>query len=219
MPAGRLHAASARVRHRRLRRPPCVATPSSQHVPAPRPRQAARLSVKVRYPAGRGDLRPGGAARPPAPGQRRRSPPRRSARQGLDRPGTGAGHERARAGRCSRVSSRACLKSGGWARVTRWCQCGGLCCDVARPRYACQRPRRHAHTGGLVPTVPAAGRHDLANCEWSVLEPLLPAGKKAGRPPKWARRQLIDGIRCGFGPALRGGTSRRATAPGSRCTG
>ena len=46
-----------------------------------------------------------------------------------------------------------------------------------------------------MPTVSAAGRHDLANCEWSVLEPLLPAGKKAGRPPKWARRQLIDGIR------------------------
>ncbi len=46
-----------------------------------------------------------------------------------------------------------------------------------------------------MPTVPAAGRHDLANCEWSALEPLLPAGKKAGRPPKWARRQLIDGIR------------------------
>ena len=46
-----------------------------------------------------------------------------------------------------------------------------------------------------MPTVPAAGRHDLANCEWSVLEPLLPAGKKAGRPPKWARRQFIDGIR------------------------
>jgi transposase len=28
-----------------------------------------------------------------------------------------------------------------------------------------------------------------------VLEPLLPEGKKAGRPPKWAKRQLIDGIR------------------------
>jgi transposase len=28
-----------------------------------------------------------------------------------------------------------------------------------------------------------------------VLEPLLPRGKKAGRPPKWARRQLINGIR------------------------
>jgi transposase len=28
-----------------------------------------------------------------------------------------------------------------------------------------------------------------------VLEPLLPKGKKPGRPPKWTRRQLIDGIR------------------------
>ena len=46
-----------------------------------------------------------------------------------------------------------------------------------------------------MPTLLAAGRHDLADSEWSVLEPLLPRGKKAGRPPKWARRQLIDGIR------------------------
>jgi transposase len=27
------------------------------------------------------------------------------------------------------------------------------------------------------------------------LEPLLPKGKKPGRPPKWSKRQLIDGIR------------------------
>jgi transposase len=46
-----------------------------------------------------------------------------------------------------------------------------------------------------VPTLPASGRHDLGDREWSVLERLLPRGKKAGRPPKWARRQLIDGIR------------------------
>ena len=46
-----------------------------------------------------------------------------------------------------------------------------------------------------MPTLPAAGRHELADSEWSVLEPLLPAGRKAGRPPKWARRRLIDGIR------------------------
>jgi transposase len=45
-----------------------------------------------------------------------------------------------------------------------------------------------------VPTLPAAGRHDLADEEWSVLEPLLPRGRKAGRPPKHSRRQLIDGI-------------------------
>jgi transposase len=46
-----------------------------------------------------------------------------------------------------------------------------------------------------VPTVSAAGRHDLADEEWAVLEPLLPKGKKPGRPPKHSRRQLIDGIR------------------------
>ena len=44
-------------------------------------------------------------------------------------------------------------------------------------------------------TLPAAGRHDLADREWSVLEPLLPAGKRPGRPPKHSRRRLIDAIR------------------------
>ncbi len=28
-----------------------------------------------------------------------------------------------------------------------------------------------------------------------MLEPLLPKGKKSGRPPIWTRRHLIDGIR------------------------
>jgi transposase len=46
-----------------------------------------------------------------------------------------------------------------------------------------------------VPALPAAGRHDLADSEWRVLEPLLPRGKKPGRPPRWSRRRLIDGIR------------------------
>ncbi|MEV7318462.1 IS5 family transposase [Streptomyces microflavus] len=39
------------------------------------------------------------------------------------------------------------------------------------------------------------GRGDLTDEQWAVLEPLLPKGTKAGRPPVWARRQLIDGIR------------------------
>jgi transposase len=46
-----------------------------------------------------------------------------------------------------------------------------------------------------VPTVPASGRADLSDAQWAVLEPLLPRGKKPGRPPTWTRRQLIDGIR------------------------
>ncbi len=39
------------------------------------------------------------------------------------------------------------------------------------------------------------GRGDLTDEQWAVLEPLLPKGTKAGRPPVWPRRQLIDGIR------------------------
>ncbi|WSQ15138.1 IS5 family transposase [Streptomyces sp. NBC_01231] len=39
------------------------------------------------------------------------------------------------------------------------------------------------------------GRGDLTDEQWVVLEPLLPKGTKAGRPPVWPRRQLIDGIR------------------------
>lgn len=39
------------------------------------------------------------------------------------------------------------------------------------------------------------GRGDLTNEQWARLEPLLPKGKKAGRPPKHSKRQLIDGIR------------------------
>ncbi|MFF4484759.1 IS5 family transposase [Streptomyces sp. NPDC001520] len=39
------------------------------------------------------------------------------------------------------------------------------------------------------------GKHDLTNAQWAKLEPLLPAGKKSGRPPVHTKRQLIDGIR------------------------
>jgi transposase len=40
-----------------------------------------------------------------------------------------------------------------------------------------------------------ACRADLTDQQWTTLQPLLPHGKKPGRPPKWTRRQLIDGIR------------------------
>ncbi|MGY1948675.1 IS5 family transposase [Nocardia asiatica] len=44
-------------------------------------------------------------------------------------------------------------------------------------------------------SVAVAGRADLTDAQWARLEPLLPCAKKAGRPPKWTKRQLIDGIR------------------------
>lgn len=39
------------------------------------------------------------------------------------------------------------------------------------------------------------GRGDLTDEQWVVPEPLSPKGARAGRPPVWPRRQLIDGIR------------------------
>jgi transposase len=46
-----------------------------------------------------------------------------------------------------------------------------------------------------VDTVSLSGRADLTDAQWAVMELLLPKGKKSGRPPKWSKRQLIDGIR------------------------
>lgn len=44
-------------------------------------------------------------------------------------------------------------------------------------------------------TIPVTARADLTDLQWEMLEPLLPERRKPGRPPKWTRRQLIDGIR------------------------
>ncbi|MFI7417904.1 IS5 family transposase [Nonomuraea sp. NPDC049684] len=38
-------------------------------------------------------------------------------------------------------------------------------------------------------------RFDLTDAQWTWLEPLLPVPKRPGRPPRWSKRQLIDGIR------------------------
>jgi transposase len=45
-----------------------------------------------------------------------------------------------------------------------------------------------------VATLTVTGRADLTDAQWAVLGPLLP-GSARGRPPKWTKRQLIDGIR------------------------
>lgn len=46
-----------------------------------------------------------------------------------------------------------------------------------------------------MPSVAATRRHDLSDAQWAVLEAALPAGSGRGRPPKWTKRQIIDGIR------------------------
>nr|WP_203880414.1 IS5 family transposase [Planobispora takensis] len=38
-------------------------------------------------------------------------------------------------------------------------------------------------------------RFDLTDAQWAVLEPLLPAPTRSGRPSLFSKRQLIDGIR------------------------
>ncbi|MEV0431344.1 IS5 family transposase [Micromonospora sp. NPDC050495] len=44
-------------------------------------------------------------------------------------------------------------------------------------------------------TLAVTRRHDLTDAQWQRLAALLPAAPTKGRPPKWERRQLIDGIR------------------------
>lgn len=38
-------------------------------------------------------------------------------------------------------------------------------------------------------------RYDLSDAQWAAIAPLLPVGRRPGRPPRWTKRQLIDGIR------------------------
>src|SRR5215472_3541087 len=37
---------------------------------------------------------------------------------------------------------------------------------------------------------------DLTDAEWDRLEPLVPAAKPGGRPPKHTRREIVNGICC-----------------------
>ena len=61
-------------------------------------------------------------------------------------------------------------------------------------------------------TLAVTGRADLTDAQWAVLEPLLPRGKKPGRPPERTKRQLIDGIRW----RTRTGAPWRDVPPGLR---
>lgn len=44
-------------------------------------------------------------------------------------------------------------------------------------------------------TLAVTRRFDLTDVQWAVLEPLLPVAVRPGRPSKWTKRQLIDGMR------------------------
>ncbi|MEV0003096.1 IS5 family transposase [Micromonospora sp. NPDC050980] len=44
-------------------------------------------------------------------------------------------------------------------------------------------------------TLAVTRRHDLTDAQWQRLAALLPVASAKGRPPKWEKRQLVDGIR------------------------
>ena len=44
-------------------------------------------------------------------------------------------------------------------------------------------------------TVSALSRHDLSDAQWALLESLLPAVPRRGRPRRYRLRALVDGVR------------------------
>jgi len=45
-----------------------------------------------------------------------------------------------------------------------------------------------------MPSPPRLYPTDLSDAEWTILEVLIPAPKPGGRPPRWTRRQILNGI-------------------------
>lgn len=35
---------------------------------------------------------------------------------------------------------------------------------------------------------------DVSDAEWAILEPLVPAVKRGGRPARWSRREIVNGV-------------------------
>lgn len=52
----------------------------------------------------------------------------------------------------------------------------------------------HRH-GDLVGSLSIGARKDLTDRQWRIMESLLPRRRRTGRPVKWSRRRLVDGIR------------------------
>ena len=47
---------------------------------------------------------------------------------------------------------------------------------------------------------------DVSDAEWAILEPLVPAVKPGGRPARWSRREILNGVLY----VVRGGNQWRA---------
>jgi hypothetical protein len=78
-------------------------------------------------------------------------------------------------------------------RDLRLCRDEASICDEVSGKWFFDQ--EDLNTGDLVTSVAVAGRFDLAaDAQWSVLEPLLPKGRKSGRPPKWTKRQSTKAV-------------------------
>ncbi len=72
---------------------------------------------------------------------------------------------------------------------------GWVCIWVRSPVFRVSDQANLNIDGDLVGQRSVARRADLTDAQWARLEPLLQRNRKAGRPPRWTKRQLIDGIR------------------------
>ena len=66
---------------------------------------------------------------------------------------------------------------------------------MGRPPVGAFIDQREPDCRSLVATLAVTRRLDLSDAQWQRLERLLPVGKGPGRPSRWTKRQLIDGIR------------------------
>jgi len=64
-----------------------------------------------------------------------------------------------------------------------------------------------------VPTVPVTGRADLTDAQWTVLEPLLPRGKKPGRRRNRAVATRYDKLAVRYEATLHVGRSTNGSVP------
>ena len=77
-----------------------------------------------------------------------------------------------------------------------------MCTEITRPKYE-RAGRRYAS--------------DLADAEWRLIEPYMPAVKRLGRPRETDLRAIVDAICISHEPAASGACCRRTFRRSPRC--
>ena len=92
--------------------------------------------------------------------------------------------------------------------------------DARRPPRGCLKspydPRLSDPSGqeAACDPIPPRLRHRLTDAEWRLLASLVPAAKPGGRPPLHDRRELVNAMAIGCGPAAPGGCCPLTCRPG-----